>query len=265
LPGAPAVFSLTLSIFEMTIMTTTNDVLASSNQEVCEVNHQLAELAARANAAHQRVIKAAGEGLLAAFEAGQSLLAARKLCLGRFLAWLPQNFKYSLRTAERYMEFAEQCHSIGGIDSTRVSSLPHQELGRIWSQILGRGGKKTPCLPSAKGEEARTVSPADVCEERDRGEPAADATARVPAIERAAPERGEHSDTPVDRMPPLVTMFAELIEECRRVATGDDCYDGEYAECLLTSLKPHYDDLLDYMEYRQEWRSRPGYTGASSR
>ena len=91
-----------------------------------------------------------------------------------------------------------------------------------------------------------------------------DATARLSAIERTSPACGEHSDAPVDRMPPLVAMLAELIEECRRVATGDDCYDGEYAECLVTALKPHYDDLLDYMEYRQEWRSRPGYTGGSS-
>ena len=238
-------------------MTTTNDVLAPSTKEVCPVNTQLAQLAARANAAHQRVFKAAEEGLLAAFEAGQALLQARKLCLGQFLAWLPQNFKYSVRTADRYMEFAEHCYSLGGFDSTRVSSLPPQELGRIWSQILGRrGGKKTRCLPSAGGKEARTVRSAGVAGERHRGHPAADVSARVPAIERTAPTRGEHSAVPVDRMPPLVTMLAELIEECRRVATGDDCYDGEYAECLVTALEPHYDELLDYMKYRQEWRSR---------
>ena len=51
-------------------MTTTNDVSAPPTKEACPVNTQLAELAARANAAHQRVLKAAGEGLLAAFEAG---------------------------------------------------------------------------------------------------------------------------------------------------------------------------------------------------
>lgn len=181
-------------------MTTMNDIPAPSTKEVCPDNTQLAELAARANAAHQRVLKAAGEGLLAAFEAGQALLAARKLCLGKFLARLPENFKYSLRTAERYMEFAEQCYSLGGFDSTRVSSLPPQELGRIWSQILGRG-KKTRCLPATGGAEDSTARPTDVPGERDRGEPAADVAAHVPAIEQTAPNRGEHSDTPVDRMP----------------------------------------------------------------
>ncbi|MGH7140352.1 MAG: hypothetical protein ACREHD_31840, partial [Pirellulales bacterium] len=105
-------------------MTATNDVPAPSPNQACPGNTQLAELAARANAAHQRVFKAAGEGLLAAFEAGQALLQARKLCLGQFLAWLPQNFKYSVRTADRYMDFAEQCYSLGGFDSTRASSLP---------------------------------------------------------------------------------------------------------------------------------------------
>lgn len=249
-------------------MTTTNDVLAGSTKEVFTVNSQLARLAARANLAHQRVFKAAEEGLLAAFEAGQALLEARKLCLGRFLAWLPQNFKYSVRTADRYMEFAEHCYSLGGFDSTRVSSLPPQELGRIWSRILGRRGgtntgAKPRCLPSAEGEDARTVRSAGGGGERDRGDPATDVSARVPAIERTAPTRGEHTAVPVDQMPPLVTMLAALIEQCRRVATGDDCYDGEYAECLVTALEPHYDELLDYMKYRQEWRSRPGYTGAS--
>jgi hypothetical protein len=145
---------------------------------------------------------------------------------------------------------------------------PPQELGRIWSQILGRRGgkntgKKTRSLPSAGREEGRSVYSGGVAAERDRGEQDVDVAARVPAIERTAPTRGESSAAPVDRMPPLVAMFAGLIEECRRVATGDDCYDGEYAECLVAALEPHYADLLGYMEYRQEWRSRPGYTGAS--
>jgi hypothetical protein len=135
----------------------------------------------------------------------------------------------------------------------------------IWSRILGRrGGKRTCCLPSAEGEQARSVRSAGVAGECERAEPEADVTARLPPIARSAPPRGEDSAAPVDRMPPLVAMFAELMEECRRVATGDDCYDGEYAECLVTALEPHYADLLDYMEYRQEWRSRPGYSGASS-
>ncbi|MGH7140683.1 MAG: hypothetical protein ACREHD_33540 [Pirellulales bacterium] len=50
--------------------------------------------------------------------------------------------------------------------------------------------------------------------------------APVLAIERVAPARGEHCDAPVDLMPPLVAMLAELIEECRRVAAGDDCYES---------------------------------------
>lgn len=232
-----------------------NDVSASSTNELFPADLQLAELAARANAAHQRVFKAAGEGLLAAFEAGQALLQARKLCLGSFLAWLPQNFKYSTRTADRYMQFAEQCQSIGGIDSTRVSSLPPQELERIWSQILGRG-KTTRRLPSTSNQARQRIGSAGVSVARDSGEPA--------ATERAAPTLGESCDAPVDRMPPLVALFAKLIEECRGVAAGDDCSDGEYAECLAAALHPHYSELLDYMEYRQEWRGKPGYTDVSS-
>lgn len=239
-------------------MTATNDIANPSTNDLSVANTQLAELSARANAAHQRVFKAAGEGLLAAFEAGQALLQARKVCLGRFMAWLPKNFNASLRTAERYMEFAEQCHSIGGMDSTRVSSLTPQEVGRIWSQIVGpRSGKKSRHLPAA------STAPCAAAAVHDAAEATTDAPPPAPAIDRAAPPLDERCDVPVDLMPALVPLFAGLIEECRRVGAGDDCYDGEYADTLADRLEPHYTDLLDYMEYRMEWRSKPGYTGAS--
>lgn len=241
-----------------------NDVSAPSTNELSQIPTKLGELAARANEAHQRVFKAAGEGLLAAFEAGQSLLEARKACLGHFMTWLPHNFKASTRTAERYMEFAEECHSLGGLDSTRVSSLPPQELGRIWSQILGRrSAKKVPRLSAAAGDSAASGS-SGVPAAQEAAGPVADAMTPAPAVARIAPPRSESCDALADPMPPLVTQFADLIEGFRRVCAGDDCHDGPYAEWMVSDLEPHYADLLEYMEYREEWRGQPGYTGLSA-
>lgn len=247
-------------------MTTTNDAVAPSTNDLSLATTQLAELSARANAAHQRVFKAAGEGLLAAFEAGQSLLQARKICLGHWSAWLSQNFKASARTAQRYMEFAEECHSIGGIDATRASRLPPQELGNLWSRILGRrGGRKSRGLPAASGSAAvARVSPPGAPATRDVVPTTITAPPPAPAVERIAAPPLERCDAPVDRMPPLIKLFAALLEGCRHVGMGDDCFDGEYADGLASKLEPHYGDLLDYMEYREEWRRKPGYSGVSS-
>lgn len=241
-----------------------NDVSAPSTNELAQVKTKLEELAARANEAHQRVFKAAGQGLLAAFEAGQSLLEARKACLGHFMTWLPDNFKASTRTAQRYMVFAQECLSIGGFDATRVSRLTPHELGRIWSDILGRrSGKKTRLLPAAADEPASSATSL-VPAECDAAEPIANATTPAPAVERLAAPVSEACASLADPMPPLVAQFADLIEGFRRVCAGDDCHDGPYAEWMVMDLEPQYADLLEYMEYRQEWRSQPGYTGVSS-
>lgn len=257
-------------------MTTTNHVsnTSTTTNDLAPANPQLAELAACANAAHERVFKAAGEGLLAAFEAGQALLQARKLCPGRFLTWLPHHFKYSTRTAQQYMKFAKECLSIGGFDAQRAAHLPAQEMRRIWSQILGRrSGKNSRRLPGPSGDAA--TNSADLSAGRAAGKPEANAAALAPTIERTAPPINEalphrpsmegqparlsyESGTPpVDGMSRLVALFAELIADGRRVAAGDDSHDSDYAECLVEGIEPHYTDLLEYMDYRRQWRGTP--------
>jgi hypothetical protein len=238
----------------------TNEILTQPTNEPALVNAKLEDLAARANDAHQRVKKAACEGLLAAFEAGQALLQAQKTCLGQWLAWLGQNFKGSYRTAQRYMEFAEECHSLGGFDATRVSRLPPQELGHIWSQILGRQPhKKRPSrLPAASPSAAPAHGRKSVADDAD-APLVADGGGEVPATASEAPQQPESCHAAVDPMPRLVTLFAQLVEGFRSVCAGDDCHDGPYAEMMLVDLEANYTDLLEYMEYRQEWRSKPGH------
>lgn len=234
-------------------MTTTNDIVIPSTSELTPADTQLAELSAKANAAHGRVFKAAGDGLLAALEAGQALLQARKMCLGHFLAWLPANFKASVRTAERYMEFAEECHAIGGMDSSRVSSLPPQELGRVWSQLLGRrGGKQARRLPAPPNEAAGDAAA------RGAAQPMAESPPPAPAIERETPPRCEPDSAPVDLMATLEPLFEALIDRCHQIGFSKICEDGAYAERLAAKLEPHYYKLVDYLESRQECREEAG-------
>jgi len=200
---------------------------------------QLEQLAERANAAHHRVDQAARQNLFAALEAGQSLLQARKLCLGEWLVWLAKNFKASARTAQRYMAFATETRQIGGLDATRVSHLTPQELGHIWTMLLrepsGRKKRKatgTKALPSSPAPDEATVAsgtPRSVAQRE--GDQAADGPLR-----------------------PLAELFKQLIDGLRLVMNGDDDDDGPWAQSLVCDLEPHYADLLEYLDYRKERR-----------
>ena len=210
----------------------TNEMTRSS---LPDAPTQLDQLAAQANAAHQRVDQAARQNLFAVLEAGQALLQARKLCLGKWLVWLAKNFKASARTAQRYMAFAVETRQIGGLDATRVSRLTPQELGHIWTMLLREpSGKKKSKVASSNPPPANEA-------------PAVSSTAR-PLAQQGA------NQAAIDPLPPLVALFKQLIDGFRAVMQGDDEQDGPFAESLVSDLEPHYADLLDFMEFRQELR-----------
>ncbi|MGH7140947.1 MAG: hypothetical protein ACREHD_34890, partial [Pirellulales bacterium] len=66
-----------------------NDVVTTNECPLPDRNHDLARLADCANEAHVKVAGAIQEAVLHALEAGQALLAAKRLCRkGGWSAWL---------------------------------------------------------------------------------------------------------------------------------------------------------------------------------
>jgi hypothetical protein len=253
----------------------TNEPLPEPSVPQLTTPTQLAQLAASANDAHRRIDEAARKNLFDALEAGQHLLKAQKLCLGRWIVWLQHNFKGTVRTAQRYMAFAVECRRIGGLDATRVSRLTPLELGRIWTKLLREPSprKKTnvanrrPVPSSALARQntsaaesaasAPAVESSDVCaavatSDGDDGSPHPRAEQQV----YREPEGGATIATrdETDPLPPLAELFKKLIDGFRDVMNGDDERDGPYAEWMLMDIEPHYADLLEYLEYRKEWR-----------
>ena len=94
----------------------------------------LALLANSANQSHRWAAAAAACAMAHIVAAGHSLLQARDLCEeGGWLRWLRNNFKGSVRTAQRYMRVARHLPA-SGIDPTRVS---HQSQRAFLRSIRG--------------------------------------------------------------------------------------------------------------------------------
>jgi Protein of unknown function (DUF3102) len=77
----------------------------------------LHELAVIANKFHVEAEECAASMVLAAWQSGQALLAARVLCEhGDWLPWLEVNFQASQSTADRYMTLAANYPHVGSLD-----------------------------------------------------------------------------------------------------------------------------------------------------
>jgi hypothetical protein len=115
-------------------------------------SQDLATLAAKANAAHAAVEKAARESLEHARAAGESLLKAKAQCgHGKWLAWLKANVECSPRTAQAYMQICRK------FDELKCATVAHL------------GFREALALLAAPGEEeAQSGSDADL---RDDAEP----------------------------------------------------------------------------------------------
>jgi hypothetical protein len=84
------------------------------------INH-LTQYAEDANEAASVAEKSAKNAVEAAIEAGTALNAARKLVRSSdWLEWLEENFRYSPRTAQKYMRIATQAGSIGAESLAKV-------------------------------------------------------------------------------------------------------------------------------------------------
>lgn len=196
---------------------------------------KLKQLALKANEAHGQVVEAARFALLHAYQAGVALVQARNLCEPRgWLAWLALHFKSSARTAQRYMEFALDCHRLGGLDAERVSHLPPDEANRKLSRLLA--------VRDARKKARAAAHPTN----------ALPAPAATPA--RAAPEPAASGDAAANPYRRFRQLLEELMEGLRAVMNGDDCHDGPFAELLLIDLKPVHADLLEYLQDRDRLR-----------
>lgn len=203
-----------------------------TQSEIAIASGKLKELAARANEAHGRVDRAVRQSLLDALEAGEALLQAQRYCLGRRRDWLLSNFNGSVRTGQRYVQFARECRQIGGFDASRATLLSPRQLGEIWTRLLRQRDTRKKPTPHP----ALSSKPAS----------APRSTAGPPAV---AP--------PIDPLPPLAELFWQLLEGLRAIALSDEPDDGSYCESLLSDLQPHYDDMLEYLDFRQERRASP--------
>lgn len=219
----------------------------ASNENVPTKPQELDLLAKRANEAHKNVGAAARNGLACAFEAGQALLFAKKICpVGKWLSWLAANFHGSRHTARRYMNFARECDSLGGLDGSTLIHITPQEAGSVLKKLL--------VLPSGKRTKASAArrqalpSPRSAQRSSEPAEPVAVVSARIDAPLPAA--------ALVDPFVRWKQLLSELIEAVRVVKEGDDSFDGPLALMLLDGLEPLYADLLEIIEVREEHKGR---------
>lgn len=182
---------------------------------------------------------AAKYGLRCAFEAGEALLEANKICpLGKWLTWLAANFQGSRRTALRYMDFATEVKRLGGLDgSTLTHTTPHED-GRVLAKLLVLpSGKKKPKVAGNRQGALASAAPAEA--------PAAGASTVV-ALNRLA----------IDPFPRFVELFQELLTGLEVVVHGENCHDAPFAEMLLMDLRTPFADLLEYVSDRDLHKRR---------
>jgi hypothetical protein len=88
----------------------------AKREELSEDERQrLTQLFERANRAHDLAKDAAIKFCRHSVEAGMALLEAQELCpKGRWFTWLREHFEGSIRTAQRYMEQANDVLLLGG-------------------------------------------------------------------------------------------------------------------------------------------------------
>lgn len=95
----------------------------------------LADLAGRINAAHEACSDALREGVRHALEAGGLLLEAKgKVPHGGWIAWLKGHCRFTLRTAQAYMQAARRFPELGEAKAQRVALLPFREALRELSE-----------------------------------------------------------------------------------------------------------------------------------
>lgn len=133
-------------------------------EKTLTADERLVQLAQRINEAHGRVPKALRYALICAYEAGQALLEAHDLCPKRkWLAWLRANFRFSRRTAARYVKFATECNRLG-LNGTTLTQIPPNEASAVLKKLtVLPSGKKTvkatnggsPLLPVRKAEQCQ--------------------------------------------------------------------------------------------------------------
>jgi hypothetical protein len=203
---------------------------------------KLKQLALAANEAHNRVVEAARHAVFHSYQAGVALVEAQKLCEPRrWLKWLDEHFQPSARTAQRYMEFALDCHGIGALDAERVSRMPPQEANRVLTKLLAvRDAKKKPKAAPSSAPAAQASAAA--VENLPGQTVAARQTVSPPHV-----SSGAAATNPYLR---LKSLFEELMEGLRVVMNGEGFHDGPFAELMLIDLKPVYDELLEYLKDR---------------
>ena len=175
--------------------------LAKPRELTEDDRERLEQLARRANLAHDLAQQAALQFCRHSIEAGMALLEAQDLCPEKtWLAWLADHFDGSARTAQRYMQQANEL-IIMGEDVTDLALHHPEELARLFSGALKRLDRQRAAIP------ARSEKPVGVSLAGDGGH-----------LHDAA------ADSPSDVDDPLATvvaLFDELLAAMNRtIASG---------------------------------------------
>lgn len=205
-----------------------NDVVTTNEASLPDRDNDLARLAACANEAHDKVAGAIQQAVLHALEAGQALLAAKRLCpKGAWTAWLKDHFRASVRTAQGYMRLAVHWNQVGG-DPQSIADLDFSTVTRLLTGLARSDGRANHARATAQKRLT-----------------ALEAT--VPAVDndRSATSAAPHAPT-VQPPPPAATsgdpfgVVAELLEqtvaELRRLLAGDP-EQARYARHLMQPLE----------------------------